>query len=132
MSIRWIKPLYVVAGLYDGILGFAFLIAPDAIFRTFHIEAPNHMGYVQFPALLLIVFAAMFFRIAGNPVARRELILYGIGLKISYVGTVLWYRFTIGIPSMWVPWAWMDLGFLLLFVMAWKATNEDKITAAKG
>jgi hypothetical protein len=28
--------------------------------------------------------------------------------------------FTTGIPSMWVPWAYADLVFLLLFFLSWK------------
>ncbi len=110
---------YVVAGLYDGILGVLFVLFPSAIFNYFEVEPPNHMAYVQFPGLLLIVFAIMFFRVAANPMKNRELIIYGIGLKISYCGIAFWYLITTGIPSMWIPWMWMDLGFLLLFVITW-------------
>ena len=104
MSHKWIKMLYVVAGLYDGILGIAFLFFGGGVFRLFDVTPPNHMGYVQFPALLLLVFAAMFFRIAANPVENRDLILYGCGLKLSYCAVVFWYEITVGIPSMWMPW----------------------------
>ena len=82
-------------------------------------EPPNHPAYVQFPALLLFIFAVMFFRIAADPVRNRELILYGIGLKIAYCGTAFWYQLAGGIPFMWIPWAWADLIFLALFLVAW-------------
>ena len=121
MSQLWIKRFYILAGLYDGILGIAFLFFPVAIFAFYGIEPPNHMAYVQFPAMLLIVFAVMFFRVAANPVKNRELILYGCGLKISYCSMALWYGLTTGIPSMWIPWAWADVVFLLLFVLTWKS-----------
>jgi hypothetical protein len=75
---------------------------------------------VQFPALLLLVFAAMFSRIAADPVNRRELILYGCGLKISYCATAFFYQVTRGIPFMWIPSAWADLVFLALFILAAK------------
>ena len=65
------------------------------------VEPPNHMAYVQFPALLLVLFAIMFYRIAMDPVRNRDLILYGCGLKISYCSLAFWYMFTTGIPSMW-------------------------------
>ncbi len=125
MNEKWVKIFYVIAGLYDGILGVAFLLFSGAIFAFYGVEPPNHMAYVQFPALLLLVFAAMFFRVAANPVRNRELILYGIGLKISYCVMAFGYQITTGISSMWIPWAWADLVFLLFFVMTWRSLGRQ-------
>lgn len=122
MKSEWIKPFFIVAGLYDGILGVAFLFFATTIFQSFGVTPPNHIGYVQFPALLLMIFAAMFFRIASDPVRNRDLILYGVGLKIAYSGSVFWHQLTGGVPFMWIPWAWADLVFLVLFLAAWKQT----------
>jgi hypothetical protein len=36
MSINWIKRLFLVAALYDGVLGLAFLIAPAEIFVMYY------------------------------------------------------------------------------------------------
>ncbi len=118
MQTRWIRVLFGVAGLYDGVLGVIFLFFPTWLFSLRHVTPPNHNAYVQFPALLLLVFATMFFRIAADPVTRRELILYGCGLKVSYCSVVFWYQITRGLPSMWVAWAWVDLVFLVLFILA--------------
>lgn len=123
MNKSWIKPLFIIAGLYDGILGIAFLFFARSIFQGFGIEPPNHLAYVKFPALLLLIFAAMFFRIACDSAKNRELILYGVGLKAAYTGTVFWYQVTQGVPFMWIPWAWADLVFLVLFLVAWKSTG---------
>jgi hypothetical protein len=120
MSASWIKPFFVLSALYDGILGIAFVFFWRAIFRWFGVEPPNHPAYVQFPALLLVIFAAMFLRIAKDPVGNRDLIPYGVALKVAYCGTAFWYQVTAGIPFMWIPWAWADLGFLVLFVVAWR------------
>ncbi len=125
MNGRWIKPLFVLAGLYDGILGLAFLFSAMAIFRGFGVEPPNHVGYVQFPALLLLIFAAMFFHIAADPVRHRGLIPYGMALKLSYSGLVFWHQATGGLPFMWIPWAWADLAFFVLFAAAWRHTGPS-------
>jgi hypothetical protein len=125
MSEKMVKAFYVVAGLYDGVLGVAFLLAPGAIFAMYAVEPPNHMAYVQFPALLLIVFGAMFIRIAMDPVKNRELILYGCALKVSYCSMVFYYQATTGVPAMWVPWAWADLVFLALFVITWRSLGRQ-------
>ncbi|RKZ13608.1 hypothetical protein DRQ53_09995 [bacterium] len=124
MDTRWIKYLFVVGGLYDAILGVAFLLVPANLFTWFDVTPPNHWGYVRFPALLLILFGVMFLSIAADPVRRRELMLYGCGLKVAYCGTVFWYAVTAGIPGMWMPWAWADLAFLVLFALAWHRTGS--------
>ena len=121
MNEKWIKPFFLLAALYDGVLGIAFIIAPASIFAMYSVEPPNHMAYVQFPAMLLILFAIMFYRVAMDPVRNRDLILYGCGLKIAYCSLAFWYMFTTGIPSMWVPWAYADLVFLVLFVLSWRS-----------
>jgi hypothetical protein len=130
MSINWIKRLFLVAALYDGVLGLAFLIAPAEIFVMYGVEPPNHMAFVQFPAFLLIIFAIMFYRVSKDPVGNRELILYGCGLKVSYCSLVLVYELTTGISSMWIPWAWADLVFLALFALSWKSLSKPSAVAS--
>ncbi len=73
-----ISQIFYLAALYDGLLGLAFLLAPYGIYGWAGVEPPNHIGYVQFPALLLLIFAWMFFQIAKAPLQRRQLIPYGI------------------------------------------------------
>jgi hypothetical protein len=125
MSQRWIRALFVAAALYDGVLGLAVFSIPGPIFAYFGVTPPNHFAYVQFPALLLLIFAAMFIRVARDPAKNRELMLYGCGLKISYCALAFWYLVTTGIPSMWIPWAWADLVFLVLFLWAWASTGRS-------
>lgn len=116
----WIRPLFIIAALYDGILGLLFIFAPLAAFRWFSVVPPNHVGYVQFPAALLVVFAAMFARVAADPAGQRNLIPYGIGLKIAYCGTVFLHWALTDIPPMWKPFAIADLLFMVLFFIAWR------------
>lgn len=118
---KWIKPFFVVAGLYDGILGALFLIIPYQLFSMTNVPPPNHVGYIQFPALLLVIFGIMFLNIARDPVANRNLILYGILLKISYCSVVFLNWMQSNIPMMWVVFAFFDLIFLVLFIVARKA-----------
>ena len=70
-------------------------------------------------AATVVIFAAMFFRIAMDPVRFRELILYGVGLKVAYCSLVFKYAITEDVPAMWIPWAWLDLVFLVVFLLAW-------------
>jgi len=118
MTSDWRRWLFYVAAVYDGLLGLTFMFFWAWVFRLFEVTPPNHPGYVQFSSLLLIVFGLMFLRIARDPDANRDLIVYGIGLKSAYCGLVFWYQLTEGVPAMWLPWAWIDLVFLALFILA--------------
>jgi hypothetical protein len=93
-----IRAVFLVAALYDGILGVAFLLAAPALCFSLGVPPPNHWGYIHFPALLLVAIAIAFLAIARDPVANRNLIPYGIMLKLSYSGTVLYHWFSGGVP----------------------------------
>lgn len=118
---KWVRSLFLAAALYDGIIGILFLMVPLQLFKTFNVTPPNHVGYVQFPGMLLIVFAIMFFNIAKAPAGNINLIIYGILLKISYCSVVFSHWIVGNIPSLWVPFAFFDLAFLIAFIFAYKA-----------
>ena len=123
--------LFGAAALYDGLLGLAFLLAGGAVFAGFGVAPPNHVGYVQFPAALLVVFALMFAAIARRPLENRGLIPYGALLKVSYCGVVFWHWARTGIPSMWKPFAIADLLFLICFLLAYAGLAGKRESAAQ-
>ena len=120
--------LFALAAVYDGFLGLAFLLVPSMIFQRFDVTPPNHFGYVQFPALLLMIFAWMFASVAYAPDKNINLIPYGIALKVAYCSIVFYYWFTVEIPYVWKPFAIMDFGWIILFAIAYavlkKSTNS--------
>ena len=121
---RAITALFTVAALYEGLLGASFLFGSGALFKWYGVTPPNHAGYVQFPAALLIVFSLMFMAVARNPYGNRNLIPYGILLKASYCGVIAYHWLTNGIPLMWKPFFILDLAFLITFTWAWTATRN--------
>jgi len=131
MNTSLVKVLFVIAAVYDGVLGLLFLVAPGLAFGVFEVTPPNHFGYVQFPAILLLIFAAMFYRVATDPVGNRFLMLYGVVLKLGYCGLVFYYMLTTGVPGMWVPWAWADLAFLVLFLWSWVSMGRQMTEEAQ-
>lgn len=120
MSLKWIKFLFLASGIYDAVLGSIFLLFGLEVFRQAGVTPPNHVGYIQFPAMLLILFGIMFLQIAGDPEKRREWIPFGMGLKFSYFGVVFWHEIHTGIPMLWIPFAWIDLCFFALFFVVWR------------
>jgi hypothetical protein len=116
---RAIAIIFWASGVYDGGLGLVFLLTPAAVFARFGVTPPNHWGYVQFGAALLLIFGIMFIQVALRPAPNRNLIPYGILLKVAYAGTVFAYWFTQGLPDMWKPFAVIDAVFAALFVWSW-------------
>ncbi len=129
-KIGVIRILFLLAAAYDGLLGLAFLAAPLAVFAWASVTPPNHPGYVQFPAALLIVFALMFLAVARDPVREARLIPYGMLLKVAYVGILGWHWMIRGIPYIWKPFVGFDLVFLGLFVWAWLALRAHATRSA--
>lgn len=122
---KWIPTVFFVAAAYDGILGLLFLFIPRAIFDLWGVRPPYHMGYIQFPAALLIVFAWLFITIAREPIGNRNLIPFGIGLKVSYCVVVFWYWLFSDISLMWKPFAVFDAIFGVLFYLAYKRVGQE-------
>jgi len=109
----WIKVLLIVCAIYDGLLGLVALLIPATVFRLTGVTPPNHMG-----------FAIMFFRAAGDPVARKDAIAYGMALKASYFGLVFYYQINGGVPALWIPCALADVVFFALFLIAWRQVSS--------
>ncbi len=120
-----VSVVFGLSALYDGLLGIFFLFAAPMVFHWFEVTPPNHYGYVHFPAALLIIFGLMFLAIARDPVKHRNLIPYGILLKIAYCSVAFYHWFTAGIPWMWKPFAICDLVFMVLFIWAWGAVKKE-------
>jgi hypothetical protein len=96
-------------------------VAGPALFERFQVTPPNHFGYIQFPAALLIVFALMYAAVARRPITNRNLIPYGMLLKVSYCGVAFYHWFAAGIPWIWKPFAILDLIFLVAFLWAYSS-----------
>lgn len=119
-----VRLIFYLSAAYDGILGLVFLFAAPAIFACFGTPPPNHLGYVQFPACLLLIFAAMFWSIGLDPQRNRGLILYGLLLKISYCSITAVYWFKGQLPPMWQPFTICDFWMGLSYVWAFLALAE--------
>jgi len=121
----WVPILFWLAALYDGLLGLVFLVAPGYLFQYFGVTPPNHFGYVQFPAALLLIFTLMLAQVAVDPIRHRDLIPYCILLKVAYVAVSGWHWFSAGIPGMWKPFTVIDAVTAVSFVVAFSLLNKQ-------
>jgi hypothetical protein len=117
--------VFFSAGVYDSLIGLTFLLAGSKLFKQFSVPAPSHWGYIQFGALMLIIFGLMFFAIAYQPDRNRNLIPFGILLKLSYIGLTTYYWATSGLPGLFQPFILIDAVMLVLFILAYRAPQAD-------
>jgi len=132
MTPKWIRPFFLVAAAYDILLGLVFLLAFRQIYTAFGVTLPNHDAYVLFSAALITVFGIGFYYVARDPERNRDIIKLGVLLKLSYAGIVLGYFFRHQMPAMWVPFAYMDLAFMIAFLVALRALPAARATPRVG
>jgi hypothetical protein len=84
MTLSMVRLLFVIAGLYDFVIGLTFLFFGAQLFDAAGVPQPKHWAYIQFGSLLLMIFGTMFLAIACDPAGKRNLIPYGMMLKLSY------------------------------------------------
>ena len=128
MPLAMLRLLFLVAGLYDILIGLAFLFFGAALLEWAGIPLPNHMAYLQFAALELLIFGAMFLAVSRDPFGNRNLIVYGLMLKVSYVGLAGYYWTKDECPLLFQPFAVIDALMFVLFLLAYLGRG-DRTTA---
>jgi hypothetical protein len=126
MSRTAVRTVFAAAGLYDLVIGLAFLVAGRAVLDAGGVPYPNHWGYIQFSALLLIIFGIMFLAVARNLDANRSLMVYGMMLKLSYTGLVAFYWARNDCPWLFRSFAFIDAAMFVLFALAYYSTRPAR------
>jgi hypothetical protein len=121
VKLAQIRLLFTVAGLYDLIIGTVFLFAGPRLFDWASVPQPNHWAYLHFGSLMLMIFGVMFLVVAREPHGQRNLIPYGMMLKLSYTGLTGYYWATFNCPTLFKPFAIIDAVMFILFFLAYRS-----------
>ena len=119
MSVEMIRLTFLVAALYDVLLGLAFGLFFKPIYAMFGVTLPNHDAYVQLSAILVLIFGIGFYMVYRRPHQGRPIIVLGILMKLGFAAVVLGHLVLGSIPSLYVPFAVLDLVFAVAFVAAY-------------
>lgn len=125
---KLVKPLFFVGGVYDLILGLAFLAVPYVIFEFIDVTPPNHIGYIQFCAAFLTIFGFMQFEVSRKPLASKNLIPYAALIKVAYCAIVFGHYALGNMPTPWLYFAFADSIFLLAFAWAYMEIGKSRDT----
>ncbi len=114
------RAVLIATALYDGVLGGVFLASPQQALGWIDVPPINHVGYLQFPAAMLLIFAFMFAHAVLSPARHRNLVGYGLLLKLAYIGVAGGHWIADGdLPFIWKPFVIVDAVFAVLLLVCW-------------
>jgi hypothetical protein len=131
MSLARIRLLFLISGLYDVLIALAFLAFGGPLLERAGIPQPNHWGYLQFAALELLIFGSMFLAVGRDPIRNGNLIVYGLMLKVSYVGLVGYYWARGECPLLFQPFAVIDAAMFVLFLWAYSGLRSRDVLSSR-
>jgi hypothetical protein len=89
-------------GVYDVLLGAAFLLFYRNIYAALDITLPNHPGYIFVPAFFVICGGIGEFLIARNPLKNTDLVIVRLLMKLTFAGAVFYCHFRYGVPMIFI------------------------------
>jgi len=119
MKRDYYRGLFLIAGLYDFILGIIFLFFYRQIFFLTGMNLPENPAYLTFCAILIALFGILLFMIYFDLENSRKMIIYSVLIKFGYVGTVIYYFFVVGkdyVDAPFLIFAVFDFVFAILFL----------------
>lgn len=130
MSLKTIRTIYLVGGLYDMIVALIFGLFFKAIYNSFGVELPNHDGYIQITAMYIFVFGVGYYLVYRNPLEGLGLVIIGILMKLGFFLVVFGHYIFGSIPQMYIPFGLIDLIFAVIFIMTYAPLKKLKAPAA--
>ena len=133
MSLNAIKKFFLVAALYDIILGMVFAVLFKTVYHAFGAELPNNDGYIQLLALYVFTFGVGFYLISRNPVQNRQFAIPGILMKISFAVVVFGHFVfdAIPIPQIYITLAIIDLLFVPFIAVSYVRLKKLAVSDTK-
>ncbi|MFH1316837.1 MAG: hypothetical protein ABII01_04925 [Candidatus Woesearchaeota archaeon] len=125
-SDRMFKYLFLIAAIYDLVLGILFFLYYNQIFKLFDITRPIYPMYLQLSAAFVIAMGVGYFFIYLNMYRNIDLVKLGIVYKIVYSGLTSYFYFNNKADALFLWFAIIDVIFLVFFVWFLNHANKDK------
>jgi hypothetical protein len=119
------RPFFLVAALYDIVLGAVFMVFGEEILDWIGMELPPHIAYIQLAAIFIFVQGLSYLLVWRDPPHNPGLVQVGVVYKVAYVGLALWYLIVGQLPSdFFIPWAIIDVLFMIGFLLFLRAVRR--------
>ncbi len=109
--------LFLIAALYDFILGFIFFAFLRFFFEDiFKIPYPLYPAFFQAAAAFVFVMGVGFYFVYRNMYRNIDIVKVGIAFKLVYTGLAFYHVFVKGMPWIFSVFGFLDLIFIVFFV----------------
>ena len=88
--MNW-RTFFIVAAVYDLVLGAAFFLAYGPIWELLGLELPNNISYIHLTAAFVFVQGVGYWIVARNPTANRGIVQVGIAYKFAFAALSFYY-----------------------------------------
>jgi hypothetical protein len=121
---KFFKGLFLVAALYDFILGLVFFFLYEPVYAYFDITLPVYLVYLQMAAAFVIAMGVGYWFVYRNMYRNIDLVKLGVVYKLVYSGLTSYWYFADLANVVFLWFAIIDAVFLVLFV--WFLTYAKK------
>jgi hypothetical protein len=120
------KPFFLVAALYDAILGALFFFFYGPLFNAFGIALPNNTSYIHITTAYIFVQGVSYWFVSRAPERNVDIVKVGIVYKAIFSGLAFYYL-AIGqlLSGVFVIFAILDLVFLAAFARFVQVTGSE-------
>ena len=124
------RTFFLIAALYDIVLGIGFFFLFDPLFAALGIALPNNTAYIHLTAGFVFVQGLGYWFVYQDPPANLGIIKQGIVYKTVFAGLAFFYL-AIGqlLHPAFLVFAVVDLVFLAGFVLFLRRTFEQPLAA---
>ena len=120
------KWIFLIAALYDFILGALFFLFYKPLYGYFNITLPTYPMYLQMAAAFVIAMGVGYYYIYRNMFRNIDLVKLGVVYKAAYSGLTTYFYFFEVANVVFLWFAIIDLIFLVLFVWFLMYAKQDK------
>jgi hypothetical protein len=117
MSGNW-RTFFLVAAVYDLVLGAAFFVLYGPLFDVLEIALPNNISYIHLTAAFVFVQGLGYWFVYQDPPANRGIVKLGVAYKFAFAALGFYYL-AIGelLHPLFLAFSVLDFLFLVGFVM---------------
>lgn len=111
------KTFFLVAALYDGILGAVFFLFYNPLFHALNIQLPSNTSYIHITTAYIFVQGLSYWFVFRDPIKNVDIVKVGIVYKVIYSGLAFYYLAIGQLLSAVFAWLGLvDVIFLVLFI----------------
>jgi len=118
--------MFLVAALYDYILGLVFFIFLPFFFENiFKMPVPNYPAFYQAAAAFVFVMGVGFYYVYLNMYRNIDIVKLGIVFKLVYTVLAFYYVFVKNMPWIFSLFGVLDLIFIVFFIFYLRAFKRE-------